>query len=111
MNNSIKVLNEGNEHVFEVEDKELILDAAIRQQVPIPYTCRNGTCRTCLYQVVEGTVIQEDADICMISEQELEAGRRLLCMSTLQGDAVIEKVVRKRRRPEGEVTNLGATAI
>ncbi|MCZ8511656.1 2Fe-2S iron-sulfur cluster-binding protein [Paenibacillus filicis] len=82
---------------FEVKEGEIILDAALSQGVDIPYTCRNGTCRTCLYQVVEGDVIQEQPELCMITGQELESGRRLLCMSTLHSDASLEKVQRKRK--------------
>ncbi len=82
---------------FEVEDLERILYAAIRQNVSIPYTCRNGTCRTCLYQIMEGEVLQEETELCMITEQELVSGRRLLCMSSLKSDASAEKVVRRKK--------------
>jgi len=77
---------------FTVEKDELILDAAVRQNINVPYSCRNGTCRTCLFEVMEGVVEQEDADLCMISEDELEENRRLICMSLCKSDAVLEKV-------------------
>jgi ferredoxin len=82
---------------FTVQKGELILDAAIRQNVKIPYSCRNGTCRTCLFEVKKGTVQPVDVDQCMISEQELEANRRLLCMSLCRSDAVMEKAAPRRR--------------
>jgi len=87
---------------FGVRDGELILDAALRQGVAVAHSCRNGTCRTCLFQVQAGDVRQEDRDVCMITEQELEAGRRLLCMSTLHADAVLEKVPPRRRKAASE---------
>ena len=34
-------------HHFAVEDNETILDAAIRQNVGLPYGCRNGRCGAC----------------------------------------------------------------
>lgn len=85
------------EITFAVEENEMILDAAIRQGIPVAYSCRSGTCRTCLFRVVEGDVLQEDSGLCMISPQEIAENRRLLCMSRLRSDAVIEKWVRRRK--------------
>jgi len=82
---------------FTVKKDELILDAAIRQNIKVPYSCRNGTCRTCLFEVKEGIVQQTDADLCTISKQELEENRRLICMSLCKSDAVLEKVSPRRR--------------
>lgn len=75
---------------FEVATREFILDAAIRQQAGIPYSCRNGTCRTCISTVVEGSVEQQDAEDCLISPSELAAGQRLICLATASGDVTIE---------------------
>lgn len=58
---------------FTVGSNEIVLDAAIRQGMYIPYSCRNGICRTCLYEVKAGTDQLLDADLCMITEQELES--------------------------------------
>ncbi|MCR8643067.1 2Fe-2S iron-sulfur cluster-binding protein [Paenibacillus sp. N1-5-1-14] len=89
---------EATGEVFTVESNELVLDAAIRQGVKIPFSCRNGTCRTCIYTVGSGTVVQEDPDLCLISPAELAAGRRLLCMSTLRSDCVLVKASSKLSR-------------
>ncbi len=77
---------------FEVKPKELLLEAALRQNIDIPYSCRNGTCRTCIFQVQSGTVIQEDAEYCMLSPEEINMGRRLICLSTVKSDAILEKI-------------------
>jgi len=87
---------------FMAKQGELLLDAALRQGIPIHHSCRNGTCRTCIFEVKEGRVNQEDADICMISEQELEGGKRLICMSTAGSDALLSKPQRRRRAGEGQ---------
>ncbi len=89
---------------FEVDENEIILDAAIRQNIELIYTCRNGTCRTCLIQVNEGKINQLEPEVCLISAQELDAGRRLICMCTTESDAVIEKVSRHRK---SEKTGVG----
>lgn len=75
-----------------VRANELILEAALRQGLEVVYSCRNGTCRSCIHQAVEGNVVQEDAQYCMISEQELADNRRLICLATARSDAVLEKV-------------------
>jgi ferredoxin len=85
---------------FEVEPNEIILDAAIRQGIQIPYSCRSGTCRSCLFQVVCGEVIQEDRDIILLTDLEWSDNRRLLCTSRLQSNAVLEKP-RRRSKNEG----------
>lgn len=48
-------INSG-EHVFEVNENESILDAALRQDVGLPYGCRNGACGSCLSTLQSGTV-------------------------------------------------------
>ena len=43
-------------HQFETEDNETILDAAIRQNVGLPYGCRNGRCGSCAADLLAGEV-------------------------------------------------------
>lgn len=87
---------------FTVKEDELILDAAIRQGVNMPYSCRNGTCRTCLLQVTEGDVELVDPEACTISPAELEANRRLLCMSLCHSDATFDRARRRQSPPNPE---------
>ncbi len=77
---------------FDVEPGEIVLDAAMRQGVPIPYSCRSGTCRTCLSKVLSGRIEHEEeyADDLMISPAEVAAGFRLLCSSLALEDSEVE---------------------
>ena len=77
---------------FDVEPDEIVLDAAIRQGVPIPYSCRSGTCRTCLSKVLSGRIEHEEeyADDLMISPAEVAVGFRLLCSSLALEDSEVE---------------------
>jgi ferredoxin len=88
---------------FEVKSNEIILEAAINHGISIAYSCRNGTCRTCIFQILEGQVKQEDPEVCFISPQELEINRRLVCMSTCSTNVVMEKASPKRQRNKEEV--------
>lgn len=83
--------------VIGVRANEMILEAALRQGIDVTYSCRNGTCRSCIHQAIEGTVVQEDAEYCMISPQELADNRRLICLATVRSDAVLEKVKPSKR--------------
>ena len=77
---------------FDVEPGEIVLDAAMRQGVPIPYSCRSGTCRTCLSKVHSGRIEHEEeyADDLMISPAEVAEGFRLLCSSLALEDSEVE---------------------
>ncbi len=77
---------------FEVEPDEIVLDAAMRQGVDIPYSCRSGTCRTCLSKVLSGKIEHEEeyADDLMISPAEVAEGFRLLCSSLAYEDSEVE---------------------
>lgn len=86
-----------SDQTFTVGPNEVILDAAIRQGIKIPYSCRNGTCRTCIHEIKEGNVQAINVEECLISPNELELNRRLLCMSLCKSDVIMEKVSPKRR--------------
>jgi len=90
-----------SDETFTVNLDETILDAAIRQNVTIPYSCRSGTCRTCLAEIVAGEILQEETEDCAITKEEIEANRRLLCLSFCKSDAVIRRIVRRRNESSG----------
>lgn len=92
-----KVTIKPSDQTFTVRPNELILDAAIRQGIKIPYSCRNGTCRTCIFEIKEGNVQALDVEECMISQKELEINKRLLCMSLCKSDVIMEKAAPRRR--------------
>ncbi len=48
-------INNGR-HVIEVDEGESILDAALRQDVGLPYGCRNGVCGACTATLLSGEV-------------------------------------------------------
>jgi ferredoxin len=82
----------GFEASFEVHPGETILEAATRAEIDIPYSCRSGTCRTCMSRVESGDVRHdpEYADELLIDEEEVAAGFRLLCSSLVYSESVID---------------------
>ncbi len=65
-------------------------DAGLR----LPTSCRNGTCRTCLSRLVEGTVAYH-IDWPGVSREERAEGWFLPCVAYPESDLVIEAAVRQ----------------
>jgi ferredoxin len=82
----------GFESTFAVATGETVLAAALRADIDVPYSCRSGTCRTCLSRVVMGQIEHDPdfADELFIDEDEVAAGYRLLCSSLAHADSLIE---------------------
>ena len=61
---------------FEVGPGEVVLDAALRAGARIPYSCRGGTCRTCISRVLSGCVEHDPdyADDLLIDADEIADG-------------------------------------
>ena len=79
--------DKGLDGVFTVNADEYILDAADRQGVNLPYSCRAGVCVSCTAKLIEGTV---DHDYDFLQNKELEAGFFLACKTFATSDCVIE---------------------
>lgn len=78
---------EGDKVVYVSKD-ECILDAAEKQDVVLPHSCRSGACSSCVGLLKSGTVNQEDQTL--LDEAQLEAGFALMCTSYPTSDCVIE---------------------
>jgi CDP-4-dehydro-6-deoxyglucose reductase len=77
-------------HTIEVNDGETVLEAALRSGHVIPYSCRGGTCGSCLGKVCEGSVDYPDGRPLALSEQEQAEGKALFCQARPSSDLVIE---------------------
>ena len=88
MSHTITVLP--SERVFEQDENERILTAAIRQGVGLPYSCRDGTCGTCKCKKISGTVVMGQHLQKALSDEEEAAGYILTCCGTALSDVVLE---------------------
>jgi CDP-4-dehydro-6-deoxyglucose reductase len=78
---------------FTVNEDETILDAAERAGILLAYSCRSGTCRSCLTRVLSGCA-EHDPEY--VSELNIDAGElaahyRLLCSALACSDIILEK--------------------
>ena len=85
----VKLVNQakGLDTVIEVNADEYILDAAERQGLNLPYSCRAGVCVSCTAKLLEGSV---DHDYDFLQEKEIEAGFFLACKARATSECVIE---------------------
>ena len=71
---------------FDVNSDETILDAAMRQDVPLAYSCRDGLCGACKARLIEGKVSYTGERPEAISEAEVDEGLALLCQAHADSD-------------------------
>ena len=69
---------------------ETLLDAGLRQDINLPYSCRNGGCGECKCTVLAGKVDPGVYQPNALSAEELAAGKVLLCCATPLEDVEIE---------------------
>jgi CDP-4-dehydro-6-deoxyglucose reductase, E3 len=75
---------------FEVRDGEVVLAAALRQGVMLPYGCKNGACGSCKGRIVAGSVDYGHYHARVLTEAERAHGKALFCQAKPLGDLVIE---------------------
>ncbi|MGB5200914.1 MAG: CDP-6-deoxy-delta-3,4-glucoseen reductase [Sedimenticolaceae bacterium] len=73
-------------HRFEVEENETILEAAIRQDIGLPYGCRNGRCGACAADLVSGEVLYHGSPPAL---EDAGAGKCLPCQGFAASDLTI----------------------
>lgn len=74
----VKLINEDNSinTILQVHSDEMIMDAAERQGIHLPVSCRAGACTSCTGRLVEGRVEHQH---CFLNRQEEAAGFILTC--------------------------------
>jgi len=84
------VIIKPSDHAFDVDDAETVLEAALRQSLPLPYGCRDGACGTCKGKVLVGAVDYGRYQATALSDADRAAGFALFCQAKPLSDLVIE---------------------
>lgn len=72
---------------LKVKKEETIIDALLMNNIKVEYTCLQGTCGTCITNVVEGEIDHRDA---VLSEEEKIGGDKIcLCVSRAKQDKIV----------------------
>ncbi|KAA9130842.1 CDP-6-deoxy-delta-3,4-glucoseen reductase [Marinihelvus fidelis] len=80
----------GSGTTFTVRTGESVLDAALRQGVMLPYSCKNGTCGSCKGTLVTGEVHYPFHPPMALERHELADSKTLLCQAEPLEDLVVE---------------------
>lgn len=75
---------------FTVPEGTAILKAGHDADIPLPYSCRAGACRTCRGRIVEGQVDYGHVHPTYLPLEEREQGYALLCQAQPLSNLVIE---------------------
>lgn len=81
---------EGTDKSIQMEKKETILNAALRQGVRFPHSCRVGGCATCKCKLVSGKVKELTESAYILEADELAQGYILACQAVPKSDVTIE---------------------
>lgn len=65
-----------------------LLDALLSADIRVPYSCRAGSCHTCMVHCVSGELADAKPDA--LDAQRRQQGWRLACQCQVQGDVQIE---------------------
>lgn len=88
MTYTVRILPSGRE--MRVQAQETLLEAALRQGLNFPYSCRDGTCATCKGRIVAGEIDAGHYQPSALSEDERQAGYALFCVSRPKSDLTVE---------------------
>lgn len=79
---------------FDVQGDLTLLEAAEMSRVQLPSSCRNGTCRTCLCQLISGEV-RYTIEWPGLSAQEKAEGHVLPCVAQPLSNVVLDQPLAK----------------
>jgi CDP-4-dehydro-6-deoxyglucose reductase len=85
-----KVTVQPGGHVFDVEEGESVLTAALRQDLVLPYGCRNGACGSCKGKIIAGTVDYGVYQKKALTDDDKAQGKALFCQAKPLTDLEVE---------------------
>jgi len=77
-------------HSFEVPEGKTVLQAGLDAGYELPYSCREGVCRTCRGTIKEGSVDYGHVSPRYLSEDDKAKGYALLCQAKPLADLSVE---------------------
>ena len=89
VNYKVRFLNEAKnlDVTIECAGNKFILEAAEDNNIDLPYSCRAGSCSTCLGKVESGSVEQPDQTF--LDEDQIASGFVLTCVAYPTADSTI----------------------
>lgn len=72
------IILDGEEFQIKVKNNSSILDAALDNDLDMPYSCQSGLCTACRGKCIEGEISTDEAE--GLSQEELDEGYVLTCV-------------------------------
>ena len=72
-----KITIKPSDHSFACDDDETVLAAAMRNDLMLPYGCRNGACGTCKGRILSGDVDHGPHQASTLTDDEKRMGLAL----------------------------------
>src|SRR5215218_8255550 len=76
--------------IYDCDEADTVLRAALRQGLGFPYECNVGSCGNCRFQLLEGEVEHERVDAPAWTERNRERKQYLGCQAKPLGDCRIK---------------------
>ncbi|KAA1248156.1 ferredoxin--NADP reductase [Aquimarina sp. RZ0] len=83
---TVTIYQDDKKHTLSISGDKTILQAAMANNIMLPYSCRSGMCNSCKARRVSGEVKMIDGHL--LSDQEVEEGNILTCVSFPTTDKV-----------------------
>ena len=87
---TVTVKYDGDVHEFVVEPHQTILEAALEQDIDLPYSCQAGMCTACLGKCTSGKVNMDEEE--GLTEKEIKQGYVLTCVSHPMSEGVVIEI-------------------
>ncbi len=86
---NITVIYNGNTYNFDVNPSQTILEAAMKKNIDLPYSCQSGLCTACLGKCTQGAIKNMETDA--LTDTEIAEGYVLTCSAhPISTNVVIE---------------------
>ncbi len=82
----IRIIFGGETHDITAGENQSILQAALQNNIPLPYSCRAGICATCAAKCKAGKVVMTENEV--LTDADMADGWVLTCTGYAMGDDV-----------------------
>jgi len=76
---AVTILVDEEEYTFSMDRKNIVLDAALEEDIDVPYSCQGGICSSCMARITEGKAEMSKNQI--LTDAEIEEGFILTCQA------------------------------
>ena len=87
--NSYKISIQQTAYQFTAVENETLLQAALRQEIPLPWGCAGGICGVCMGSVLAGSIEYVHGSPLALFEEDAAEGKALFCCAYPRSDVII----------------------